>query len=140
VPALRDRGDDVLQLAEHILGKHQASAKLDDSARNTILRYSFPGNVRELENLIERMLLLSSSNEIGISDLPKELLATAGHAAAQSPRVPATGLSLPTLLKDIETDMIEQALELSHNNKNQAAKLLGLHRTTLLEKMKKRGL
>ncbi len=69
VPALRDRGDDVLILADHIMGKLGTNAKLSDSAREAMLRYDFPGNVRELENMLERAATLCATGEITADDL-----------------------------------------------------------------------
>ena len=145
VPPLRERREDVPLLVNHFLdvfnqSRQSAVESISASAMQRLIAYAWPGNIRELENLIERMVLLTTSNEIDEADLPVELLAQSPAGATVAPEVPPTGLSMPQVLKDIETDMIHQALELSHNNKNQAAKLLGLHRTTLLEKMKKRGL
>ena len=145
VPPLRERREDVPLLVNHFLdvfnqSRQSAVESISASAMQRLIAYAWPGNIRELENLIERMVLLTTSNELDEADLPAELLAQSPAGATVAPEVPPTGLSMPQVLKDIETDMIHQALELSHNNKNQAAKLLGLHRTTLLEKMKKRGL
>ena len=69
VSALRDRGDDVLLLADHILERLGASASLDDSARGALLHYDFPGNVRELENMLERAVTLCTGKKITADDL-----------------------------------------------------------------------
>ena len=145
IPPLRERREDIPLLINHFLDVFNQSRQstvesISTEAMEHLISYDWPGNIRELENLVERMVLLVSTNEIQRSDLPKELLAKAQPETTAAPHVPPTGLSMPDVLKDIETDMIQQALELSQYNKNQAAKLLGLHRTTLLEKMKKRGL
>ena len=145
IPPLRERREDIPLLINHFLdvfnqSQQSAVESISTEAMERLIAYEWPGNIRELENVIERMVLLSSGNEIDESDLPRELLASSTGEATAAPRVPSTGLSMPDVLRGIETDMIQQALELSHGNKNQAAKLLGLHRTTLLEKMKKRGL
>ena len=145
IPPLRERREDIPLLINHFLDVFNQSRQstvesISSEAMEHLISYDWPGNIRELENLVERMVLLVTTNEIQRSDLPKELLAKAQPEATAAPHVPATGLSMPDVLRDIETDMIQQALELSQHNKNQAAKLLGLHRTTLLEKMKKRGL
>jgi two-component system, NtrC family, response regulator PilR len=69
VPALRDRGDDVVMLAGHIMKRLSASASLDQGAKSTLLSYDFPGNVRELENMLERAVTLCASGTIGETDL-----------------------------------------------------------------------
>jgi DNA-binding NtrC family response regulator len=104
-------------------------------------RYSWPGNVRELENLVERLVVLSPGAQIDAADLPPHLQTPIpASATVPAPTVPATGLSFRDVVDDFETDLILQALEQTHWNKNQAARLLGLNRTTLIEKIKKKGL
>ncbi len=145
IPPLRERREDIPLLVNHFLdvynqARPDAVDSISSGAMERLIAYDWPGNIRELENLIERMVLLAATSEICESDLPSEMLEAAPSALPLAPQVPPSGLSMPQVLREIETNMIVQALELSHNNKNQAAKLLDLHRTTLLEKMKKRGL
>ena len=104
-----------------------------------LVLYDWPGNVRQLENLMERMSILQHTGDIDVDQLPPEI-ASARATAAIAPRVPPEGLSFNTVVDQVETDMILQALEQTHWNKNRAAALLGLNRTTLLEKIKKKGL
>ncbi len=99
--------------------------------------YDWPGNVRELENLIERVVTLGSDREISAADLPANLRRTSPPSLSAL-RVPATGLSFRDVVEDVEEQLIREALDLTHGNKNRAAQLLGLNRTTLLEKMKRR--
>ncbi len=107
------------------------------------MAYHWPGNVRELENLIERLVILGDGGEIGLEDLPREVTAVGGARSGPqvtAPELSAAGLSLRDVVDSFESDLILQALEKSHWNKNQASKLLGLNRTTLVEKIKKKGL
>ncbi len=135
VPALRDRGDDVLQLAEHILSKHQTSATLADSARNTILSYPFPGNVRELENMLERAVTLCSSGTISGADL--HMRPSTGHVQAAA----SSGSSdLNNQVEDVQRQAIVEALEKTRYNKTAAANLLGLSFRQLRYRIKKLGI
>jgi DNA-binding NtrC family response regulator len=101
--------------------------------------YRWPGNVRELENLIERLTVLRGEGEITPEDLPASHRSVA-PVDATVPRLSPDGLSFRDVVDRVETDLIVQALEQTHGNKNKAAQLLGLNRTTLLEKIKKKGL
>jgi len=134
VPALRERGDDVMLLAEFILARLNASASLDESARTALLGYAFPGNVRELENMLERAVTLCTSGKISAADLPR--------------RPPTdTGTSTPPLegklgdqVADIQRHAIVEALEKTRYNKTAAAKLLGLSFRQLRYRIKKLGI
>jgi DNA-binding NtrC family response regulator len=144
VPPLRRRHEDIPQLVHHFLeianeDKGRQSAGISAEALELLCAYAWPGNVRELENLVERLVVLGSGGEIIAEDLPAPF-----HAAvaleATAPRLPVTGLSFRDAVDGFETDLILQALEQTQWNKNRAAQLLGLNRTTLLEKIKKKGL
>jgi len=135
VPALRERGDDVLLLAEHILARLGADAKLDESARHALLKYPFPGNVRELENMLERAVTLCTSGTIGESDLN---MRPAQPDESQS-ALPATG-SLGSQIDDVQRQAIVEALEKTRYNKTAAAKLLGLTLRQLRYRIKKLGI
>ena len=116
--------------------------------------YRWPGNVRELENAVERMVILNDSGVLGLEDLPEHIRASRGEAgpslppqdgAAGANRLASdpwtdSGISLNAVLGDLERALILQALEKAGGVKNKAAILLGLNRTTLLEKIKKMGL
>ncbi len=145
MPALRERKDDIPLLVHHFLRKlqeekHAGACTLSGAALARLCAHDWPGNVRELENLIERVVVLKGSGEIGVADLPAELRGAAPSGVQAAPQLPASGLSLPEAMDRFEADLIRQALEQTHWNKNQAAKLLGMNRTTLLERIKKRGL
>ena len=99
-------------------------------------RYAFPGNVRELENTLERALILAGSDPIEPAHLSFARPDQALSAAPWVPRIPDDGLSLEAL----ERELILQALERADGNKSQAARLLGLTRRTLYSRMEKHGL
>jgi len=132
VPALRDRGDDVLLLAEHIMKRLSASATLDMGARHALVSYAFPGNVRELENMLERAVTLCSSGTISESDL---------HMRTQAPTEtnPAltTNTNLGDQVEDVQRQAIIDALQKTRYNKTAAAKLLGLSFRQLRYRIKK---
>ena len=135
VPALRERGDDVLQLADFILRKLGASiGALDDSARNGLLNYAFPGNVRELENMLERAVTLSGGGTISESDL-------AFRSTADNPApVLGRGKDLGNQIDEVQRQAIVEALEKTRYNKTAAAKLLGLTFRQLRYRIKKLGI
>jgi len=144
VPSLRERIDDLPLLMHHFLdlARQERGSRVEAVAEDAMQRmmdYHWPGNVRELENLTERLTLLVSEREIGVEDLPSHIRA---EPASQpwAPRVPSTGLNFSEAVGRFEADLIEQALEHTHWNKNRAAQLLELNRTTLIEKIKKRGI
>jgi two-component system response regulator PilR (NtrC family) len=140
VPPLRERGDDVLMLAHHTLARlarsHDvAPPRLTAQAQTALLGYRFPGNVRELENILERALTLCSGEEIDVDDLELRAEETDEHASAV-----ARGAPLGTQLEEIERDAIIAALEQTRYNKTAAAKLLGLTFRALRYRIKKLGI
>jgi transcriptional regulator with PAS, ATPase and Fis domain len=142
VPALRDRREDIPLLVDHFL-EHTGNKvgrqgmTISHSAMQLLLAWSWLGNVRELENVIERAILLCPSNTIGQSDLPARIR---GMPAAKtfSPELPDGGIELRVAVETFENELIRQALERTNWNKNQAARLLGLNRTTLVEMLKRK--
>jgi len=147
IPSLSERKDDIPLLISYFLSKFVSAdgrnnIEFDDESLEMLINYEWPGNVRELENLIERLVILKGGNTIRVSDLPHKLT----QSPKQSPQtysklitLPTDGVDLKQLLSDIEDSLINQALDLTGGNKNQASKLLALNRTTLIEKMKKKG-
>ncbi len=141
VPPLRERGEDVLLLAHHTLSRladNQAvpTPHLTRAAQAALLSYRFPGNVRELENVLERALTLCAGNEIDVGDLqlPSDTQATAVlHDVA-------TDAPLGTHLEEIERDAIVKALEQTRYNKTAAAKRLGITFRALRYRIKKLGI
>ncbi len=132
VPALRNRSDDVLMLADHILSRLNAKATLNEDARAALLGYAFPGNVRELENMLERAVTLCTSGTISASDLhmrdTAESASTVGAAR------------LGDQVEDVQRQAIVQALEKTRYNKTAAAKLLGITFRQLRYRIKKLGI
>ena len=135
VPALRDRGDDVLTLAEHILARLRPKVSLDESARDALLSYGFPGNVRELENMLERAVTLCTTGRIGEADLNLRATQPAGQAAGDF-----TATDLSNQVEDVQRQAIVEALEKTRYNKTAAAKLLGLSFRQLRYRIKKLGI
>jgi DNA-binding NtrC family response regulator len=142
LPPLRDRGSDILRLAEAFLQQAnlrnaRSVAGFDESADQAMLEHYWPGNVRELGHLIERTVLLKKSGLIKAADLRLRCAArgTGGHRV-----LPAIeGLDLRSAIEEVERRLIDEALERTGGNRTEAAALLGVNRTTLLEKLRKRG-
>ncbi len=137
VPPLRERMDDVPILAMHFLRKYTAregaaATGLAEDALNVLLSYAWPGNVRELENAIERGVVLGHGERLRAGDLPPQV-----HRRADDhhPLVPAH-----LTLEEMEKLAIAQALRLTGGNKSEAAERLGIHRTSIYDKMRRYGI
>ena len=144
-PPLRARREDVPLLARHFLEvlAHDKGVRctLSEAALARLVGHDWPGNVRELENLVERLVVLKGGGEIDSDDLPSGLGSRSGRTAGGLPgNLPGESPNFNELVDRFEADLILKALEETHWNKNQAAQRLGLNRTTLLEKIKKKGL
>ena len=140
LPPLYERVGDVRLLAEHFLRMYSGQHKRDklgitDEAMEYLERYPWPGNVRELENVIERAALLSKSKFIGPEDLPDSIKREQTQQAKQYKQ-----MSLKKALAGPEKDIIRQALEANHWNRQATARALTINRTTLFKKMKHYGL
>jgi two-component system response regulator PilR (NtrC family) len=136
VPALRERGDDILLLAEHILRRLGATKiNLDASAKSALRQYSFPGNVRELENMLERAVTLCSHGTIRAGDLA--FRSDRDARPAESAPAPA---DLGDQIDDVQRQAIVDALERARYNKTAAAKILGLSFRQLRYRIKKLGI
>ena len=145
VPPLRERDGDVPLLVHHFLRRHCREKeiplkKLSKTAAAALDQYAWPGNVRELENLIERLVILTDSDEIGIEDLPPRIRQQQFQKPVSRPFPELTeeGMDLKKTLDELEDRLILDALKMAGGVKNKAAQLLGLNRTTLIEKMKKK--
>ena len=143
VPSLKERSADIPLLISFFMEKFTSGNKANlisftQGVFYRLLNYEWPGNVRELENLIERLIILKGGNIVEICDLPRPMQnVTSNENFETSCKLPSQGINLKEHLLKIEKTYIEQALKLTRGNKNQASKLLGLNRTTLIEKLKK---
>lgn len=113
-----------------------------DEVLEVFKRYRWPGNVRELENLIQRLSILVDGDAVYLSDLPEHFLSEEGGGlgGAVCAELPEEGVDFNAVVEQFENNLILQALERTGGNKKAAAKLLNLNRTTLVEKIKKKGL
>ncbi len=143
MPPLRARLEDISVLVRHFLYKAREKTGrtsilgVSREAMELLVAWQWPGNVRELENTIERAVLLCATSKIGPEDLPPRVRgATTDNRVGTA--LPQTGLDLRTAVEDFENGLIRQALDRTGWNKNQAAKLLGLNRTTLVEMIKRK--
>ena len=146
LPALRERPEDIRALAAHFLevqnaDKGKAVKRIEEAALDLLEAYDWPGNVRELEHTLERIVVMKEEGEITPEDLPDRIrFSGAGPAQRFRIEIPEEGITFNELVRDFENELILQALERTRWNKNQAAALLGLNRTTLVEKIKKKRL
>jgi DNA-binding NtrC family response regulator len=145
LPPLRERRDDIPLLVQHFVQKfcaEQTPARppvaVSQEAMRRLMACAWPGNVRQLENTLERAIALSPGrSQIEIGDLPAEMQEGVDAATAFGLAVPEEGIDFDSYVADIERSLIRQCLEKTKGNKRQAAKLLNLKRTTLIEKLKR---
>ena len=148
LPALRERGEDVRLLAQHFLARQAEDAgrphlSFSPVALDLLGNYRWPGNVRELENVVERLAVLSDGDIIEANHLPEYICEEATlptELSFSELTLPASGVNFNQLVDSYESKLISSALTQTNGNKKAAAKLLGLNRTTLVEKIKKKGL
>ncbi len=153
LPSLRDRREDIPLLAAHFLDRisRERGGKftLSDEALRTMMRYDWPGNVRELENSVERACALSSGPILHLGDLPTQLQNNELEArratfeagqAAENGNGNHAGAAPVTTLADLEKQAILSAIRTLHGDKLQAARLLGIGKTTLYRKLKEYGI
>ena len=167
-PALRERQEDIFELALHFLRAYanqlgKTPTRIDEDALEVLMSYGWPGNIRQLENAIERAVVLAETETIRVDDLPPEITAAAPKAAPALPtnrlaarREPAgagrllhaavveTVVSAPAGLADeldhLERERLSEALVRAAGNKAEAARALGIPRSTLFSKLRKYGL
>ena len=142
LPPLRERREDIPLLARHFLDKFCADVKppitVSQEAMRRLMSYQWPGNVRQLENAIERAVAFGTARgQVDVEDLPPELAAADPDVLSASVTLPDEGLDLPVFIATIERDVIRRSLERTGGNKGQAARLLNLKRTTLVEKLRR---
>jgi len=147
VPPLRHRTMDIPLLCEHFIRRFNEKNRrnvtgLHPEAMLALKHYNWPGNIRELENLLERLVILKGAGIIVLSDLPPNIrqVNSGGRVTPLTPipDLPTDGTDLRATLESVEDRMIAEALERSGGNKNRAAELLGLNRTTLVEKLRRK--
>ena len=137
---LRERVEDIPLLVGRFIEKFRPEqpVTIAQEAMRRLMAFNWPGNVRQLENAVERALaMIGSRTQIEVGDLPADLQATTGDKARPSVDLPEDGLDLSALVAQIEKDLINHALSRTGQNKGAAARLLGLKRTTLVEKLKR---
>lgn len=155
IPPLRERRDDVVPLLDEMvrrsISRHGIGVSFSDDAIEALQAYRWPGNVRELANLVERLVVLRPHAVVRLIDLPRDISGlteqTAGagqsvaalveNAIAPTVELPDEGISLREHIETIERNLIREALSMSDGVVAKAAKLLGLQRTTLVEKIKR---
>lgn len=147
IPPLRERKSDIALLIHHYMGhfnqtKNKKVEGFTTAAMDVLLNYSWPGNVRELVNLIERLAILKGKGIVDTPDLPEKLRRQTQSSSIQELQfeLPTGGVDFNSMVDSYENQLILQALEKTGWNRNQAAQLLRLNRTTLVEKIKKKGL
>lgn len=147
IPALRERKSDIPLLLNHFTkifnkSKNKGISGYSNEAIECLTHYNWPGNIRELENLVERLSILKGHGIVEISDLPIKYKSqkNSSESCLNTMHIPEQGLDFNSAVDQFENALIMQALEKTGWNRNQAALLLRLNRTTLVEKMKKKGL
>jgi DNA-binding NtrC family response regulator len=135
VPSLRERSEDLPELAQTFVKsyatKHGREVRaLSPEAMSLILSYEFPGNVRELANTIERAVIVSAGHQLGVEDLPESMRAA---VAVQRRK------KKPQSLAEVEADYVDEVLALTSGNKTEAARILGISRKNLYEKLARKA-
>ncbi len=142
LPPLRDRRDDIPILVKHFLDKFapETAIQVSQSAMRALMAFHWPGNVRQLENAVERAVAIGAGRqEIDSADLPPEVQNTPQETPAPFVEFPEEGLDLPRYLASVERDLVHRALDRTRGNRNKAADLLRIKRTTLVEKLRRIG-
>ena len=137
VPPLRERKGDIPLLIEHFLAKYNQEFNrkvqgFTQAAMQALIHYHWPGNVRELENVIERLVAINDSEVLDMEDLPMDLVSVRDKAVDD---IFSSGVSLKEASAEFDRHYILKALEKSRWNQTEAAKRLGIHRNTLMNKM-----
>jgi transcriptional regulator with PAS, ATPase and Fis domain len=147
LPPLRDRKSDIPLLITHFMEqlnqkKHTQVTGISEKAMELMTAHSWPGNVRELRNMMERLIVLTQEGEIYPSDLPQKLRNTRSNISAIIPDIEMSdqGVCLSTAVADFEKSLIFQSMKIANGVKKNAAKLLNINRTTLIEKIKRHNI
>ncbi len=146
MPPLRERREDIPLLVQHFLDKFRNAAApstrppmtVSQDAMRRLMSYHWPGNVRQLENAVERAVAVSAGrSQIDVGDLLPDVVRQDGPMFPAALSLPEEGLDLDGFVVSIERELIQRSLERTGGNKGQAARLLNLKRTTLVEKLKR---
>ncbi|HQR39498.1 MAG TPA: sigma-54 dependent transcriptional regulator [Blastocatellia bacterium] len=143
LPALRQRREDIPHLVRHFVAKYCEDLGFEEQqvshlAIKRLMQYDWPGNVRELENAIERAVVLSRGRgEILHTDLPMEVSGAPLPDLLNQIHLPEGGINMEDVVASIERELLRQSLQMAGGNQSQAAELLGLKRTTFLDKLKR---
>jgi DNA-binding NtrC family response regulator len=142
LPPLRERQQDIIYLITFFLEKQcrlmgRTPCTISKQAIEVLEQYSWPGNVRELENLIERMIVLTDAAVITLEDVPGKIVGEKPRREMQCLKISCEGIDLGATISQIEQSLISEALESAGGVKAKAAALLGINRTTLVEKIKR---
>ncbi|MDD5722876.1 MAG: sigma-54 dependent transcriptional regulator [Syntrophales bacterium] len=144
LPPLRERAVDIPVLANHFITMFNRSKKksvqgIAPEAMDCLMRYRWPGNIRELQNLMERLVVVKASEFIQVEDLPEKVRLGKGTANNTTDEIAmsAEGVCLNDMLARFEKDLLQKALKKSGGVKSNAARLLALNRTTFVEKLKR---
>jgi DNA-binding NtrC family response regulator len=145
VPPLRERKSDIPFLVDHFLGRFRKTrgsgvTNIEQPVMDKLIHYAWPGNIRELENIIERMVILAEGDALTLEDLPPRIADSAKPAAAAPVTITEDGIDFNQVVSDFENQLLLAALEQADWVKNKAAQLLRLNRTTLVEKLKKKNI
>jgi len=144
VPSLRERKDDIPVLSDHFRREINARMGLDvpgfsPEVMKRLGSYDWPGNIRQLETTVEKLVHLAADRPVTLNDRPTNLRADVVDLGVGIVDLPPYGVDLRLLLTRLEERLIGQALERTGGNKNRAAELLGMNRTTLVEKLRRRS-
>ncbi|HOC17699.1 MAG TPA: sigma-54 dependent transcriptional regulator [Vicinamibacterales bacterium] len=145
LPPLRERREDIPLLVQHFLDRFcrelvpsRPALTVSQHAMRRLMGFSWPGNVRQLENALERAVALSGGrDQIEVADLPPDVQEVGGGSMPQEFALPEEGIDFEEYVSKVELDLIKQSLERTGGNKGRAAQLLNLKRTTLVEKLKR---
>lgn len=147
VPPLRERREEIIPLAELFLARARskwrvAPVRLSEDASDALLSYGWPGNVRQLKNVVERAAVVCAGDVIQLEDLPPQVWLDAEGPASSAQDAPCSTefRPLPLRMRDFELDIIREALQKARGNQSQAARLLGIPRRTLASKVHAYGL
>jgi two-component system response regulator PilR (NtrC family) len=144
LPPLRERREDIAEIAEHLLRRCAAEHKktivgFSPDALRALDAYDFPGNVRELENVVERAVALAQASVIGLGDLPHEVVGASSRATPELLTLPPNGCDLDQVLGEVERRLILQALERTGGVRVHAAKILNVSLRSLRYRLQKLG-